>query len=45
MIDFPIGELLDESIGLIWLARYLHAEGFTCPRCGRTKRRLFRAQG
>jgi transposase-like protein len=45
MIDFPIGELLDDRIGLIWLERHLHAEGFTCPRCGRTERRLFRAQG
>jgi transposase-like protein len=45
MIDFPIGELLDESICLIWLERHLHAEGFTCPRCGRSERRLFRAQG
>lgn len=45
MIDFPIGELLDESICLIWLERYLHAEGFACPRCSCTERRLFRAQG
>jgi hypothetical protein len=30
---------------LIWLARHLHAEGFKCPRCGGTERRLFRAQG
>ena len=45
MIDFPIGELLDDSICLIWLERHLHAEGFTCPRCGSTKRRLFREQG
>jgi len=45
MIDFPIGELLDESICLLWLERHLHAEGFTCPRCGSTKRRLFREQG
>jgi transposase-like protein len=45
MIDFPIGELLDDSICLIWLERPLHAEGFTCPRCGGTERRLCRAQG
>jgi transposase-like protein len=45
MIDFPIGELLDDSICLIWLERHLHAEGFTCPRCGGTERRLSRAQG
>jgi len=45
MIDFPIGELLDDRICLIWLARHRHAEGFTCPRCGRTERRLCRAPG
>jgi len=45
MIDFPIGELLDESIGLTWLERHLHAAGFTGPRGGRTERRLFREQG
>ncbi len=45
MIDFPIGELLDESICLIWLEPHLHASGFACPHCGSTKRRLFRAQG
>jgi len=45
MIDFPIGELLDESICLIWLERHLQAEGLTCPHCGSAKRRLFREQG
>ena len=45
MIDFPIGELLDDSICLIWLERYLHADRLLCPRCGGTERRLFREQG
>jgi transposase-like protein len=45
MINFPIGELLDDSICLIWLERHLHADGLKCPRCGRTERRLFRKQG
>jgi transposase-like protein len=45
MIDFPIGELLDDSICLIWLERYLHADGCKCPRCGSAEPRLFRAQG
>jgi transposase-like protein len=45
MIDFPIAELLDDSICLIWLEHYLHPAGFTCPRCGNLKRRLFREQG
>src|SRR5262245_39774892 len=45
MIDFPIGELLDDSICLIWLERHLHPEGFVCPRCRSPERRLFRPQG
>jgi transposase-like protein len=45
LVDFPIGELLDDRIGLIWLERHLHAERFNCPRCGGSERRLFRAQG
>ena len=45
MIDFPIGELLDDRRCLVWRERHLHAEGSKCPRCGGTKRRLFRAQG
>ncbi len=44
MIDFPITELLDNSICTIWLERHLHPEGFTCPHCGSTDRRLFRQQ-
>jgi transposase-like protein len=45
MIDFPIGELLDDSICLLWLERHLHPEGLACPRCRHSERRLFRAQG
>ena len=45
MIDFPIGELMDESICILWLERQLHPSGLTCPRCGHAERRLFRAQG
>jgi transposase-like protein len=44
MIDFPITELLDDSICLIWLERYLPPDGLRCPHCGRTERRLFRLQ-
>jgi transposase-like protein len=44
MIDFPITELLDASICLIWLERHLHPNGFVCPHCGSTNRRLFRQQ-
>ena len=42
MIDFPIAELLDDSICTSWLERHLHPEGFRCPHCGRIERRLFR---
>jgi hypothetical protein len=45
MIDFPITELLDDSICLIWLERHLHPDGFTCPHCHSHERRLFRPQG
>jgi transposase-like protein len=44
MIDFPITELLDASICKIWLERHLHPDGFVCPHCGSTNRRLFRQQ-
>jgi transposase-like protein len=44
MIDFPITELLDASICMIWLERHLHPDGFVCPHCGSAKRRLFRQQ-
>jgi transposase-like protein len=45
MIDFPIAELLDDSICLLWLERHLHPEGLACPHCHRPERRLFRQQG
>ena len=45
MIDFPIAELMDDSICLLWLERYLHPHGWVCPRCGHSQRRLFRDQG
>jgi transposase-like protein len=45
MIDFPIDELLDDSVCTHWLERHLHPNGLTCPQCGHAERRLFRAQG
>ena len=44
MIDFPITELLDDSLCMIWLERHLHPDGWKCPHCGSTDRRLFRQQ-
>ena len=45
MIDFPIAELLDESICLLWLERHLHPDGLACPHGHSPERRLFRQQG
>ncbi|HJZ50249.1 MAG TPA: hypothetical protein VKE41_23925, partial [Roseiflexaceae bacterium] len=45
MIDFPIADLFDDSLCLIWLERHLHPAGFVCPHCGSASRRLFRRQG
>ena len=45
VIDFPITDLFDDSLCLLWLERHLHPNGFVCPRCGSANRRLFRRQG
>jgi transposase-like protein len=45
MIDVPIADLRDDDICTAWLGRHLHPEGLKCPHCGRSDRRLFRAQG
>jgi transposase-like protein len=45
MIDFPIADLFDDSLCLLWLERHLHPAGFVCPHCGSANRRLFRRQG
>jgi transposase-like protein len=45
MIDFPIADLFDDSLCLLWLERHLHPDGFVCPHCGNADRRLFRRQG
>jgi hypothetical protein len=45
MIDFPIAELLADRICTPWLERHLHPHGLTCPHCGRSERRVCRAQG
>src|SRR5215211_3340102 len=45
MIDFPIADLFDDSLCLLWLERHLHPDGFVCPHCGSADRRLFRRQG
>jgi transposase-like protein len=45
MIDFPITDLFDDSLCLLWLERQLHLDGFLCPHCGSAERRRFRVQG
>jgi transposase-like protein len=45
MIDFPITDLFDDSLCLVWLERHLHPDGFVCPQCGSGNRRQFRTQG
>jgi transposase-like protein len=45
MIDFPIMELFDDTLCLIWLEQHLHPDGFVCPQCGSGNRRQFRLQG
>jgi transposase-like protein len=45
MIDFPITDLFDDSLSLVWLERHLHPDGFVCPHCGSDERRVFRKQG
>jgi hypothetical protein len=45
MLDFPIAELLDDRMCMMWLERHLHPRGLVCPHCGPSERRVFRAQG
>jgi transposase-like protein len=45
MLGFPIGELLDGEASAAWLERHLHTEGFGCPRCGCSERRVARRRG
>jgi transposase-like protein len=45
MIDFPIGELLDEDECVEWLEKYLHPGGLECPRCGSGERRVAQRNG
>ena len=45
MRDFPIAVLLDNSICTMWLERHLHPRGLVCLHCGRSERRMIRAQG
>ena len=39
---FPITDLLDDGQSEKWLTEHFHPEGMRCPKCGSTRRRLFR---
>ncbi len=41
MIDFPIGELMDEAVSLQWLEHHLYPASLCCPRCGSRRYRTF----
>ena len=45
MIDFPVADLFDDNLCLLWLERHLHPDGFVCPHCGNADRWRFRVQG
>jgi hypothetical protein len=45
VIDFPITDLFDDSLCLLWLERHLHPNRFVCQCCGSANRPLFRRQG
>jgi transposase-like protein len=38
----PITDLLDDQHSKQWLLKHFHPEGLQCPKCGSTKRRVFR---
>ena len=45
MLDFPLGDLLDENACLLWLEKHLHPQGLKCPRCGSAERRAAKQGG
>src|ERR1044071_2499796 len=45
MVDFPITELFDNSLCLVWLERNLLPQRVACPHCRTADRRRSRIQG
>jgi hypothetical protein len=45
MKEFPIADLMDDSICILRLERHLHPQGLICPYCGHPDKRLFSAHG
>jgi len=33
-MDFPIVDLLDDDMSLVWLHKHFHPNGLKCPHCG-----------
>jgi transposase-like protein len=33
-MDFPIVDLLDDEMSLVWLQKHFHPHGLRCPHCG-----------
>lgn len=44
-MDFPIIDLLDEDMSVVWLMKHFHPQGLKCPHCQHTHdgARFFRA--
>jgi len=43
-MDFPIVDLFDDDVSIVWLLKYFHSHGLQCPHCpARVKKaRVFR---
>ena len=43
-MDFPIVDLFDDDISMVWLLKYFHPHGLKCPHCQTSvkKARVFR---
>lgn len=33
-MDFPILDICDDELGVVWLRKYFHPQGLHCPQCG-----------
>jgi transposase-like protein len=43
-MDFPIVDLFDDDLSIVWLQKYFHPRGQKCPHCGKSmnEARVFR---
>jgi hypothetical protein len=35
-MDFPIVDLFDDDLGMVWLLKYFHQNELRCPHCGKS---------